>query len=457
MAGMAKRYLNYTFANPKQGSLFEETNIFKDIRLEFRDIGMNAFTPYQIYYGAGDVVIPLKILSHQVKEISDASLELTAKLENDYCLVVADMELAGIPFDEKSWNENTLRYTKYKGWVGKILDRYIANEHPEFEGINWNSSQQVCNLFEKIGIPILVLDKKKSTRSNKVYKRSVAEGHLAKYRKKYRIVEVYLKYKKMCKLVSTYGDKFLQHINPVTGRIHSSYFQVLNTGRISSSSPNLQNIPAEEKAWGFRRCFSVPKDWSMVVADYSGQETRTLAEFAQEKNLIHFLLNGDGDLHSDTARRMFPDFISKKASPVLRGKAKNLNFSISYGGNEQTLWDKYQIPIEEGKKLIRTYYSIYPDLKAYFQRQQRLALQRGFILIDPVTNRRSYNTEQELMEYCFNFIKHWKSMGWGKDIPAEITRLHRRIKASISRNAQNYPIQGASGSMTKIAGVLMRK
>ena len=254
------------------------------------------------------------------------------------------------------------------------MNRFVTQHHPEFEGINWNSHVQVSKLFIKIGIPIRIVDKDKTRKLGKtVYKNSVAEGHLSKYKKKFKIVKAYLLYKKMSKLVSTYGESFLKHVNPVTKRVHSSYFQILNTGRISSSGPNMQNIPTEDKAHGFRRAFEAIEDWEIVVADYSGQETRVLADFAAEPALIHFLLNGDGDLHSDTARRMFPNFISKKESPVLRAKAKNLNFSISYGGNEQTLWEKYQIPVTEGKKLIKSYYNIYPALKSYFELEQQLA------------------------------------------------------------------------------------
>lgn len=194
--------------------------------------------------------------------------------------------------------------------------------------INLSSSRQVIELCKALGIPTKILDKQKTKEKDQdVFKDSVEERHLRKYSKDHELIPLYLEFKKYEKAISTYGRKYLSHVNPVTNRIHSGYEQIMNTGRIASKNPNMQNIPSNNKFPGFRECFQAEEGNLLVVRDYSGQESRVLAEISQDPELVHFFNYGDGDHHSFTAKRMFGDkFISKDESPELRALAKVLNF-----------------------------------------------------------------------------------------------------------------------------------
>lgn len=302
-------------------------------------------------------------------------------------------------------------------------------------------------LFKELEIPTQIVDKDKSTDTETVYKDSVGKAHLGKYRNKYPIVEQYLSYKELQKLISSYGEKFLRHINPVSGRLHTSFYQILDTGRLSSS-PNQQNIPGERRP-GFRECYIAPENCHMVVGDYSAQESRILADFANEPAMIDFFLHGDGDLHSLTARRMFGCEVSKDVRPDLRYKGKVTNFAVSYGAGAHKLSDTFQISLKEAKGLIDKYYDAFPALNKYFEREKALAVQRGFVLIDPVTKRRSYSSKYLEYKLLADNLK-----ANGKPVPANIWAGLKKTQASIERMAMNYRIQGTAASMTKLAVIL---
>jgi len=299
---------------------------------------------------------------------------------------------------------------------------------------------------------VSIVDKEKSTEDETVFKDTVGEVHIAKFSKGFPIIKDYLDYKHLSKLVSSYGLKFLRYVNPVTGRVHSDYRQILNTNRISSNSPNLQNIPSEGNRPGFRKCFNVGHSRALVAADYSSQESRVLADRAQEPAILGFFLNGDGDMHSFTARRMFKIPVSKNENLEKRTIGKFLNFSIAYGASPHKVSDALSIPMKEAKWMIDLFYQAYPKLKPYFMVEQMLALQRGYVEIDKVTKRVSFQ-DPMYFEYKAYLDKCKK---WGIQPNGKIFSKYKSLKGEIERNAQNYPIQGTSGNMTKLAAVLFR-
>lgn len=284
----------------------------------------------------------------------------------------------------------------------------------------------------------------------------MSEAHIAKYTEEYAILPLYFEYKHLSKLVNTYGSNWLQYVNPVTNRVHSSYFQILNTGRISSNNPNLQNVPNEEKRPGFRRCFTVSEGKSIIVCDYSGQESRVLAEFSQDSNMIHFFNYGDGDMHTFTASKMFNKPANEVKNSPLRQIGKILNFSIAYGASAHKVSDTFKVDMRTAQSFIDKFYKAYPKLQTYFKMKQAETLENGYVLIDSVTNRRSYCRDWDKYMFCKNLIDRWKRFGWGAEIPPKIFSTYYRLRGEYQRNAQNYPIQGASSSMTKLAAVLFR-
>ena len=244
LAGMASRYLGAEFevriktkgrrrkVIAEQGTLFSEYSFSKGVRDEFSKIGNKPFTLQQICYGANDVWMPLLIRRKQLEQIHRDSLSAAIKLENRFLPVLAEMELKGIYLDAELWMEN---YEKYKDLLSKAEGKLI-----ELYDINWNSSKQVVKVFKELGIPTKVIDKTKSIGENKIYKDSVQETHITKYKDKYPIIKDYLEYKGLQKLSSSYGEKFLKHVHPISNRVHSDFIQIITTGRLASNNPNLR-------------------------------------------------------------------------------------------------------------------------------------------------------------------------------------------------------------------------
>ena len=464
LQGMASRYVGYKYSNKNQLALWDHLVLKKNIRESFSSLSQQPFSARQITYGAMDVILPLLIKDKQLEVVSQQGLETCVSLENSYLEVLSEMEFVGIYLDQDKWLKNEDEYrTALQEAEDKLSVYVLVNNLGDYLDINWNSSQQVSKLFDEIGIPIWIVDKEKSTDTKVVKKATVSEAHIAKYKKKFDIIPLYLHYKHMHKLVSTYGEKFLSNINPKTGRIHSNYYQILNTGRISSSKPNLQNVPGDKRP-GFRECFVPSKDTrKLVVADYSSQESRVLADISGEPNMINFFLGEDTDMHSYTARRMYGvqvqkeieddegNIIQEGINEHLRFKGKVLNFSIAYGASAHKLQDTFQIPYKEAQDMINKFYKSYPKLKPYFSIKQASSIKQGFILIDNVTMRRAYHPQQETFEFLHDMMIKWEARGWR--LPYVLYNKYMKILGEIKRNSQNWPIQGTSGSMTKLAAI----
>lgn len=256
----------------------------------------------------------------------------------------------------------------------------------------------------------------------------------------------------MKRLTTAYGEKFLENINPVSGRIHSDYFQILHTGRISSSNPNQQNIPSKRP--GYRECFDAPEGREYVVADYSSQEMRVLADVANEEVMIDFFINGDGDLHSLTGRRMFGVDPCPKD---LRQIAKVLGFTIVYGGSPHKIADVFQVSISTGADWIKKYMSAYPALQPHFDKAWDRTIKDGYITIDDITGRRYYPESMKDYVYTKQLIEAYKAENRSDEIPKNIWSKYYIAKGDIQRKCQNFPIQGTSGSITKTAAILFLK
>lgn len=220
--------------------------------------------------------------------------------------------------------------------------------------INWTSSQQVIPLFEELGLNLRVLDKK-----TKHYKKSVDIKVVEPQASKSPLIPIYIKYKKAAIIVNTFGQKFLNLINPVTGRIHANFNQLgTDTGRLSSTEPNLQNLPHDAQT---RACFVSDKGNRWISADYSGQESYLMASMANDEAMLDELINGSGDLHSLTAKMVFQQIPRdmplkdiKKNFKDLRQEAKGYEFCFNYGGQDSTLIRNYGLDAKGLRKSMRT-------------------------------------------------------------------------------------------------------
>lgn len=364
LAKMSERYLGI---KPVQTvDLFtvqDEEDVFidKSTRMEFINIGDKKFTFDQISYGANDIIYPLQIKKMQEQGRNGYNPTKLHELENEFCLVLADIELKGITFDKEKWVK--VAETKklvYESRLKKLND-YIEVNHLNYCtlpdlfntekkcNIQWTSSQQVVELFKEIGF----CPKEKSKETGKleytVGAKALSKLLTSKYKELFMkdietsiitqedLILNFLLFKKAEQAITTFGKDFLKYVHPVTGKLHSTYKQILNTGRISSRNPNLQNIPADKE---YRECFIAGDNNILINSDYNSQESRILAEVSGDPAMLSFFNDGHPifgeDYHSFTATKMFsllrgePDLvISKETHREERDAAKAISFKIS--------------------------------------------------------------------------------------------------------------------------------
>lgn len=456
LGGMAERYCG--------------VSLKKEVRGQIHWRGLDATVAT---YAAEDVKYLEEILHKQMEKVKEDGLEKVVRLENLHVISLARISYNGFGYDaEKAnayclQNEHLLKEYSDKleqfildmpdngDFIEKQLDLFSDKVHCT---INWDSSQQVVKLFKRLGIDCQVRDT-----NTGMYKDSVDGKHLQRQIKKHPILPIYLRYKEIGKEISTYGYSFTsKNVNPVTGRIHSEFFPILDTGRISSNHPNLQNIPALAEDGSpnpLRKCFVAPPGRKLIICDYSGQEDRILADKCKDPLLTEVFLEGSGDTHSLTATAISPFFfgeeiiVSKKNNPMIesRGKrirdiAKILNFKMAYGGTAFTLKDDLECSQEEAQAIIDLIVNKFVGKTNYFKKCHAQIHAQGYMVIDEVTGRRSYfNQYKEFQE--LKAIPHdWRS----KDQKSAFYK----IKGSMERMSQNYPIQGTAASMTKTAVIM---
>lgn len=299
-----------------------------------------------------------KVIEHKLDSIYE-------KFDLPLIAVLADMETWGVKIDPnrlKNLSEEILEY------LNRVTEKIFELSGEEF---NINSPAQLATiLFEKMGLPAT-----RRTKKTKGFSTSVTA--LQDLAKNFPIAQHALEYRQLAKLKSTYADALPLLINPETRRIHTSYNQtVAATGRLSSSDPNLQNIPARGE-WGprFRRAFIPERGHLFLSADYSQIELRVLAHLAEDKGLIETFLQ-DHDIHQETATRVFAD--SAELFPEeQRRRAKIINFSIIYGATAYSLARELGASNAEAQAFIDLYYEKYPKVKEYLEKSVAEALESG--------------------------------------------------------------------------------
>lgn len=340
--------------------------------------------------------------------------------------------------------------------------------------LNWNSEKQLFPLFKKLNIDLMVKDKKTGK-----FKQSIEAKQLQPQAYKSPLIPLYLEYKKAEKNLSTYGENWLRQINKNTGRIHTNFNPLMDTGRLSCGGKdktknieyvNIQNLPADHRT---RSCFTVQcEDNILVDSDYSGQEAVIFANKCLDKNLLDFYDNGYGDQHSYVAKLCFPKQLEdisleevKKKRPDLRQKAKSAGFALQFGGVGATIASNLGIPLEEGNEVEAAYYKAFPGVKNYFQKVINETMQNGYILFNDFTKRKSFidffDEYKELEkkftpEYWDNYKieKKLDTSNFHDKLLPEV-REYFRLKGTIERKAKNYPVQGSAGDCTKLATYLL--
>ena len=436
LADLCKRYL--------------DVFLDKSTRGEFYKIQDNEFTEKQIQYAALDVKYLHKIRELQEVKIKEYNLEYCVNLENNAVKALADIEYNGIILNQDKWRQIALNSEESLKELEKKLDEIVSTDSKlsqvykpsgvlnlfDYEerqyDINYASPLQIKNICKVLGFNV----------------DSTNDRELTKLASKHDFFKVLQEYREKSKVISTYGLGFFKYINNTTKKIHTDFWQVLNTGRVSSgskemNSPNMQNIPASNQ---YRNCFEARPGYLWVSIDYSGAELRIMADGSNEQGFIDVLNKGE-DLHCYVGSMLTGRTITKKDKEE-RSRAKNINFMKPYGGGPNKLADMAQISIEEAEQIFDKYAKAFPNLNNWLRSQGEFAKKNMYSkTFSPCNRRRWYPDILEARE-----LRKTAQKG-----DRETWKRILTIEGQTERNGMNSPIQGTNADFTKEALVEIRE
>ena len=376
---------------------------------------MRDVAPEQVYpYAAEDADITLQLKNRLEGELAREGMEpLFYDIEMPLVRVLAEMEICGVRIDTEALRRSSAD-------LGKRLAA-IEQEIYELAGTPFNisSARQVGEiLFERLKI-----DEK--ARKTKTGQYSTTEEVLEKLRYRHPVVDKILTYRGLRKLLSTYIDALPELINPATGKIHTSFNQTVTaTGRLSSSNPNLQNIPIrDDEGREIRRAF-IPEEGALFFsADYSQIELRIMAHLSGDPAMTEAFVSGH-DIHAATAAKIYKVGIDE-VTKEMRRKAKTANFGTIYGISTFGLAERLNIPRSEAKQLIDGYFETFPRVKQYMEQSIEVAREKGYV----------------------------ETLNGRKRMLPDINSHNSVVRGYAERNAINAPIQGSAADIIKIAMV----
>lgn len=474
-----------------------------------------------IVYAANDVVHLEDIMNLQLITINARGQKVALDIENEFVRVLAYIEYCGIKLDPIKWkakmdkdaerlrvaeqklndwvvdyvmkkNDPSLIARNYdihkKGKSAKLADNvYVVIPQPslfaEFDTgpqciINWNSSKQVIRLFEELGFDLLVKDKKTGK-----MKKSVESKFIELQASKSSIVPLYLEYSAAFKVVTSFGQNFLDAINPVTQRIHPTFNQMMDTGRLScgsggkgkggktkdddiaeeadenkdtstqanNKSVNVQQLPATEET---RAAFVPEKGHLLVDCDYGDQEGHVFTELSNDREWIAFYNDpAQRDGHSFVAKMCFPKDLDgveekdvKKVRKDLRDLAKKARFCFNYNGQAPTMATNCNIPVDFATEIYNNYFKRFNGIASYFKVQKRDMWNRGYILISKVTGLRAYIYDYPILkgiERRKNGMEDfWDIYKAARDSGRVISEIPPSVMQEIAKRfAQGVPIE----------------
>lgn len=474
-----------------------------------------------IVYAANDVVHLEDIMNLQLITINARGQKVALDIENEFVRVLAYIEYCGIKLDPIKWkakmdkdaerlriaeqklNDWVVDYVMKKGDTSNIARNYDTNRRgkpakladnvyvvipqpslfAEFDTgpqciINWNSSKQVIRLFEELGFDLLVKDKKTGK-----MKKSVESKFIELQASKSSIVPLYLEYSAAFKVVTSFGQNFLDAINPVTQRIHPTFNQMMDTGRLScgsggkgkggktkdddiaeeadeskdtptqanNKSVNVQQLPATEET---RAAFVPEKGHLLVDCDYGDQEGHVFTELSNDREWIAFYNDPDQrDGHSFVAKMCFPKDLNgvaekdvKKVRKDLRDLAKKARFCFNYNGQAPTMATNCNIPVDFATEIYNNYFKRFNGIASYFKVQKRDMWNRGYILISKITGLRAYIYDYPILkgiERRKNGMEDfWDIYKAARDSGRVISEIPPSVMQEIAKKfAQGVPIE----------------
>ena len=378
-------------------------------------LNMRDLLPEKVYkYACEDADVTLKLKNILEKELKENGIEdLFYNIEMPLVPVLAYIERNGMKLDLEALKQTSEDFTARMNEIEKEIFSLAGME------FNISSPKQVGEvLFEKLK----VVEKAKKTKTGQY---STSEDILESLRSKHPVVEKILEYRGLKKLLSTYIDSLPQLINPQSGKIHTSFNQtVTSTGRLSSSNPNLQNIPIrDEDGKEIRKAFIPDEGCAFFSADYSQIELRIMAHLSEDKNMID-AFNSGYDIHAATAAKVYKTELSE-VTKDMRRKAKTANFGIIYGISVFGLAERMAVDRKEAKELIDGYFETYPRVKEYMDKSIEVAKKNGYV--ETIFHRKRYLQD--------------------------INSRNAVVRGYAERNAINAPIQGSAADIIKVAMV----
>jgi DNA polymerase-1 len=410
------------------------------------------FSLRQIKYAAEDVKYLQQIRDKQLIDGQKQGLLKVIDLENDAVLAFGDIEYNGMLVNTDRWIEIAAQKLEEATGLQAELNNIILDDEifSEFKPsafqtdlfateevaktasikINWSSPHQTTPILQKLIKNLESSDTKILT---------------AKYINVHSFIPAFIEFKEKYKKATAFGPKWVEKYVDSDGRVHTNFQQIIRTGRVSSSSPNMQQIPADND---YRNCFIAPEGWSYVSSDFSSQELCIIAHGSQDPVWLQSLEKGE-DLHSVCADLVYGDEWKNEADDdcaymqarekcdckghkKLRTAVKGINFGLAYGMGPHKLADTLDIPIEEAQELIDKYFKVFPAIKQFLDKNARFGKKHGY-------------------------IRTMAPYGRIRKFPAwEGAATDMKELGAIDRMSRNTPIQGAAGDMTKEAMIRIR-
>jgi len=387
-------------------------------QLSMRQVPVAQVAPY----ACADVDMTHRLVAILAAELKEKHLwSLFTEVEMPLVPVLVAMEMAGVRLDaavlDRMSEELAIRLGELEARIQEVVGY----------AFNVNSTQQLSDaLFKRLGLPTEGLRRTKSGHF------STAAAVLERLRGKHPVIDLILEQRELAKLKSTYVDALPRLVNPHTGRLHTSYNQTGTvTGRLSSSDPNLQNIPIRTVLGRqVRRAFIADPGWKLIAADYSQVELRVMAHVSGDVGLLDAFARGE-DIHASTATAIL-GVPPGEVTPEMRRLAKGINFGLSYGQTAYGLAQATGLTQAEAENFIKTYFERFPRVREYIDCTKALATRRGYV--ETLLGRRRYFPELQ-----------------------EGSRAPHNVRQAVERMAINAPIQGTAADIIKIAMIRLHR
>lgn len=477
-----KAYYILRMSLKKAGEMYLGIELDKTIRGQINYRGLDDSV---ITYAALDTKYLEKIKEAQEIELKKQGLLNALDYENRFILPLAYMEFCGVRIDIDKWKKKMKADDEILKSLEAQMCAWLIENEPDskyiyvdpqgdlFSGfdlspkvtLNWNSGKQMIPLFKKYGVNV---ETEEGTDS-------IEAKMLSPQKDKCSLIPLYIKYKEAKKVTSTYGQNFLDQIDEKTGRIYTNFSPIgTDTARISSGGKdkankvqyiNFLNIPADELT---RSCFVAEPGNRWISIDYSGQESFIMADQANDKAMIYELMEGSKDLHSLTAKMVFPEIPRdfpvgriKKEYHKLRGEAKGYEFAFNYAGNAFTIQRNFGLSEDRANEIYNNYMRGFSGLKKYQDFRKKDWWEKGYINLNPMVGYKAHIYDYEYLKKLkesfgqsgfWDYYREMKKSNPGCDTVRKVTEFFKR-KADSDRQSVNYPIQHTGALCYKVSMV----